>query len=346
MDHRMIWQSLVSWLVLGITLTAQVPALAQETPLAPKWAYAFDLSAREVGKQVFDDETKKYGVEVFKDDNNNFGVFIAQTGEISIVNDFSNVKTPLENSVAPKWKAGYDLKARKAGETEFSDKTKVWAMEVFWDENTNNWIYITQNGKLAVVPGKNPTGGAVAPQWSHAMDLNCRKGGIDDWEKGNKYGVEVYKDLNNGNLIYIVGETGAIAVVPGEGTDEPEQKDPEWLHGLDLKCRKAGVPNFDKETNVYGVEIFRDNSTNNFLFISHVGDIDVVPGAKDASAPTKDPRSPKFTHGLDLQCRKAGELDFTPETKTFALEIFEDPNLDLTIYIDEIGMIAVAPIKK
>ncbi|MCS6853038.1 MAG: hypothetical protein NZ700_17925 [Gemmataceae bacterium] len=53
-----------------------------------------------------------------------------------------------------------------------------------------------------------------SPTWLHGLDLRVRKGGQKDFdEKTPKYGVEVFRDDNNGNLVYI-SETGSIAVVP------------------------------------------------------------------------------------------------------------------------------------
>lgn len=60
---------------------------------------------------------------------------------------------------------------------------------------------------------------AKAPKWMHGLDLRVRKGGVkdftDDPAKTPKYGVEVFRDENNGNLVYI-SETGSIAVVPAK----------------------------------------------------------------------------------------------------------------------------------
>lgn len=54
------------------------------------------------------------------------------------------------------------------------------------------------------------------PKWSHGLTLGVRKSNEDDFTKETKkYGIEVFRDENNGNLIYI-SETGAIAVVPGK----------------------------------------------------------------------------------------------------------------------------------
>lgn len=52
-----------------------------------------------------------------------------------------------------------------------------------------------------------------APKWSHGMLLRSRKADEADFNKDTKkFGVEVFMDENNGNLIY-VSETGDISVV-------------------------------------------------------------------------------------------------------------------------------------
>ena len=56
-----------------------------------------------------------------------------------------------------------------------------------------------------------------APTWQHGFNVMSRKSNeynFDD-KSTKKYGIEVYKDEENGNLIY-VSETGSIAVLPGK----------------------------------------------------------------------------------------------------------------------------------
>ena len=54
---------------------------------------------------------------------------------------------------------------------------------------------------------------AKAPKWQHGLMMRARKGDEPDFTKDTKrYGVEVFEDVNNGNIIYI-SETGSIAVV-------------------------------------------------------------------------------------------------------------------------------------
>jgi hypothetical protein len=57
---------------------------------------------------------------------------------------------------------------------------------------------------------------AKAPVFLYGMNLKSRKSTEYDFNKDTKkYGIEVYKDENNGNLVYI-SETGSIAVLPGK----------------------------------------------------------------------------------------------------------------------------------
>lgn len=54
---------------------------------------------------------------------------------------------------APVWKVGLDLKARQGGTDDF-DKARKYGVEVFLDANTNNLVYISETGSIAVVPNK------------------------------------------------------------------------------------------------------------------------------------------------------------------------------------------------
>jgi hypothetical protein len=344
---RYLLCQLPALLLLGL---AAIPAQAQR-PKAPQWAYAFDLSCRKFGEAEFTKDTKKFGVEVFRDTNTGLGVYLSQVGALGLANDFGAIKAPLKDSRAPDWIAGLDLKARKAGEQEFTQATKTHSMEVFRDGNSNNWIYITERGLLAVCPARTEAAGGTpkAPVWLHSMDLRVRKAGNKVWDKTTPaYGLEVYKDVNTGNLIYIT-ETGAVATVSGvEAPSEAPKtaKGPQWLHGLDLQVRKVGEKNFTRGTRKIGVEIFRDANNDNVIVITEIGNIAVVPGKKGLKAPTPSPRDPRFLHGLDLSCRQAGEKDFTDKTKSYAIEVFREENLGLFIYICENGEVAAVAAKQ
>ncbi len=55
-----------------------------------------------------------------------------------------------------------------------------------------------------------------APKWLHGLTAKVRKADEANFsEKTKTWGIEVLRDENNGNTIYIT-ETGSIAVVPGK----------------------------------------------------------------------------------------------------------------------------------
>ncbi|HEY7427531.1 MAG TPA: hypothetical protein VH682_25080 [Gemmataceae bacterium] len=55
-----------------------------------------------------------------------------------------------------------------------------------------------------------------APTWLYGLSLKARKFNEDDFNKDTKkYGIEIYKDEENGSIIY-VSETGSIAVLPSK----------------------------------------------------------------------------------------------------------------------------------
>jgi hypothetical protein len=337
--------------LLGLAvLAAGGPAFAQPPkPQAPQWAYAFDLSCRKLGEAEFTKDTKKFGVEVFKDVNTNLGVYLSQEGVLGLTGTF-DIKPPLKDSKAPDWIAGLDLKARKAGELEFT-KAKAHAMEVFHDGNSGNWVYITEKGVVAVARGPRTFSRPPSPKppvWLHSMDLRCRKAGQKDWDKDKTpiYGLEVYRDANTGNLIYI-SDTGSIAIVSDveEPKESPEKgKAPEWLHGLDLQVRKVGEKDFTKKTSKYGVELFRDGNNGCLILLTETGHLAVTPPAKvNFKSPTPNPKDATFTHGLDLSVRQAGEKDFTEKTRAYAVEVFREENVPIVIYVTETGAIAAVP---
>lgn len=71
------------------------------------------------------------------------------------VTTFSHLNAQQAESKAPKWSHGMNLMSRKSTETHFDDKkTQKFGIEVFRDENNGNWIYISETGSIAVVPGR------------------------------------------------------------------------------------------------------------------------------------------------------------------------------------------------
>jgi hypothetical protein len=54
----------------------------------------------------------------------------------------------------PKWQYGLSVRVRKGDENDFTKDTKRFGLEVYRDENTNNLIYMSETGSIAVVPAK------------------------------------------------------------------------------------------------------------------------------------------------------------------------------------------------
>jgi hypothetical protein len=334
----------------GMTVAAALlaaPVFAQQQPQPPKWSHAFDLRCRSTKQPKFDENTKGFGIEVFRDENNGLGLYINELGVMGAVGNFKDAKGAKKS---PEWLHGLDLKVRPAGVSSF-EKAKVFGLELFRDEHNGNWVYITEVGGMSVAPGgksfkraDNPKN----PKWVHAVDLKCRSGGVRTFDKDTKaIGIEVFQDDNNGNLVFI-SETGMCSVVPGYEGPAPiadkDIKEPEWLHGLDLKVRKGGQKDFDGQTKTYGLEVFLDKNTNNVIYICETGSVAVVPAKAGLKAPTEKPSEPVWTHGLDLKCRKFKAENFTKsDAPLYGIEVFTDENTGSVIYIGETGMITAVP---
>ena len=121
---------------------------------------------------------------------------------------------------------------------------------------------------------------AKSPKWTHGLMLRARKGDEGDFTKDTKkYGIEVFVDENNGNLIYIT-ESGALAVAAPLNKDLKAPtisvKEPAWTHGLNLSVRKSGEKEFTERTRMYGAEVFRDDNTGMLVYIAETGAISIV----------------------------------------------------------------------
>jgi hypothetical protein len=336
--------------VLLFTALAGVPVAdisgqgQEQKPKEVQWSHAFDLACRKYMEADITPKTTRWGVEAFRDNNTGLGLYIAQDGSIAIAPNFAGLNPPLKPSKGPDWTAGLDLPARKAGVKEFKGAA-VHAMEVFRDPNAENWLFVTDKGNIAATNGKLfPGTKNKDPKLVHSVDLKVRKGGVKEWTDATNVGVEVYRDGNSQNLVYIT-EAGQIAILPESTEVKGEGKAPDWLHGLDLKCRRFDEKTFGKDTRKFGVEVYHDVTTGNLILISETGSIAVAPAPAGIKAPTAQVKQPVWTHGVNVKCRRFGEKDFSDKTRVFGAEVFRDENLDLIIYINELGNIAVLSAK-
>jgi len=252
----------------------------------------------------------------------------------------------------PTWSHAFDLKCRKSTQPKFDNTTRTFGLEVFRDDNNGRGLYIMETGDLGAVGDlkdfKGPNVKSRAPEWLHGLDLKVRPAGVEDFARARTFGLEVFRDENTGNWVYI-SEVGAFSVAQGgRGYKAPTEspKAPRWVHGLDLKVRKAGEKSFDKDTRVWSIEVFLDDNTGNLIYMCENGMLAIAPGSKEAAAPTPNPKAPEWLHGLDLKVRKGGQPDFDPMTKTFGLEVFRDENNGNLILISQTGSISVVPGKQ
>jgi hypothetical protein len=81
-----------------------------------------------------------------------------------------------------------------------------------------------------------------------------------------------------GLLCFLVG--AAVMHLPFVRAQDAKAKAPEWRHGMELRVRKAGEPDFNPATKKYGIEVFRDENNGNLVYISETGSIAVVPEKK------------------------------------------------------------------
>jgi hypothetical protein len=241
----------------------------------------------------------------------------------------------------PQWGYGLQLKCR-AFETPTFDQARSFGLEVYQDKGKA--LYITETGVVAAGTfGKFDQAKTRPPTWIHNLDLKVRPAGFELPLK--KFGVETYGDENNGHWMYIC-QSGALGVVPGAGAFKPAKpmKGPGWLHGFELKVRKAGEEKFNKKTKAWGVEVSRDANNANLVYLCENGMLAIVPGARDTAAPARDPKAPLWLYSFNLTVRKAGP----PPARfaTFGVEVYRDENNGNLIYVSETGSLAVVPDKK
>jgi len=325
---------------LVVSLGSPIPLIAHQPDKdgagAPKFLYGHDLRVRPGGKKDFTPETPKIGVEVFEDDATRAIIAISETGALSVI-----PAGPIGADKTCKWLTAHDLAARKAGEPEFTEKTKKYGVELFRDLGSNHLLYACESGSIAFakIPGSLVTTGR--PNWHHALEPKVRNPDQANFDSARKFGMEVFKDENTGGLIYIVAETGAIATAPAPTTavDPKKLSPPQTRYGLVLRIRAADEPNFTDKTKKIGVEVFEDPNANVLFYITEAGYVATAPN------PGKFPpeaRGVNWKSAMALKARKGGDKSFDAARK-YGIEVFQDNRTGNLIFICETGSIAVLP---
>jgi hypothetical protein len=304
---------------------------AQPTGPEAKLLYGHDLKVRPGGNPDWP-KAAKVGVEVFQDDALKALIAVTENGNLAVA-----PAGPVGAEKSSKWHTGLDLKVRKAGEPEFTQKTRPFGVEVYRDLGTNKLLYAGEGGWVAFAPAPGNLTADKGPKWHHALDLKVRSLDQDTFESAKKLGLEVYRDDNTGGLIYIT-ETGAIAATPVGPGSADVKKALGWKpsHGLILRVRKSDEPDFTEKTKRVPVEVVVDETTGNLLYVSDTGAIAAVgPAAKAGEV-----RGVTWRGAMNLKARKAGETDFAKATK-YGVEVFQDNRTGNLVFVSETGSIAV-----
>ncbi len=54
-------------------------------------------------------------------------------------------------------------------------------------------------------------------------------------------------------------------------------KAPTWLHGFNVRSRKASEYDFNKDTKKIGIEVYKDEENGSMIYVSETGSIAVLP---------------------------------------------------------------------
>jgi hypothetical protein len=323
---------------------ALAPGDEAEKPKEVRPAYAFDLATRQRGEEKITRRTRRFAVEALKDLNTNLGLYATSTASVALAAGFADVRPPLKGSKAPGWYTGFELRARQAG--EFPKPDKFHPVEVYRDTNTGNWLYLTSEGHLAAtaVKGRAPDK-PKKPVWAHAAVLTARKAGEDGWEGAARFGLEVYRHTDTGNLIY-VSETGALAVIAeGKKVLWKQGDRTGWLYRLELAVRRYDEKSFSAKTRRYGIEVFHDPTTGNLIYVCETGRFAVTAAPAIKKAPLAGPKAAKWAHRLSFKARAPGEKAVTGKARTDGAEAYRDPNAGVTLCIVENGALSALATK-
>lgn len=301
---------------------------------APKFLYGHDLRVRPGGKTDWVDAVK-IGVEVFEDEASKATVAISEAGALAAI-----PAAGVGSDRSAKWLTAHDLSVRKAGEPEFTQKTKKFGAELFRDMGSNRLLYVTETASIAFAPIPAGLVTDKGPRWHHALEPKVRAPEQIAFDNAKRVGMEVFRDDNTGGLIYIT-ETGGIAAAPAP-TAQPDPKKiapPKTAYGLVLRVRGADEPDFTEKTKKMTVEVFTDPNAGDVLFyMSEAGYVATAPNPGKFA----DATGVKWKSAMVLKARKGGDKTFEAARK-FGIEVFEDNRTGHMIFICETGAVAVLP---
>jgi len=327
---------LTAGLVLTLAGPGGVTAQNQKVTEAElEWLAGTDVRVRPGGESDWP-KAIKFGVETYRDNVTKAVIAISDGGSIAVA-----PAGALAAARGLKWLTAHDLNARKAGEVEFTSKTRKYGVELWRDLALNRLLYTAETKSLAFAPIPPGLVTDKGPVWHHGLEPKVRALDQTTFENARKLGLEVFKDENTGGLIYIT-ETGSIAAAPAPASppDKTKVLPPKPEYGLVLRVRGADEKEFSDKTKKIGLEVFSDpNAGNQLLYLTETGSVAVAP----KPANYLDGRGVTWLSGRGLRVRKPGEKEFDDKTTKYGLEVFQDNRTGHLIFITETGSIAVLP---
>jgi hypothetical protein len=238
-----------------------------------KALYSVELQTRKLGETEFTEKTIKRSIAVKHEELTDSLIYITDAGSIAVV----KAKVPVIGK--PKdftHVADYGYAVRKAGEQEIDERTKTFFFEIYRDENTGLLVLLAADGTIAVAGAGQFDAHIKYSPYLHAFACRARRGGEADFtDETPAFGIELWKERATGALVY-ASEKGPV-VVKGNVSELPTVA-PKWVARFKLGIRKEREGRLPDDDRMGSVEIFRDETTGNLLYLCETGHIAVFSG--------------------------------------------------------------------
>jgi hypothetical protein len=314
------------------------PGPTPEGPPSVNSAGDWALSVRRGSEADFTRDTRKFAIQIIRDEKAGATLCVSETGAVRVLTD--QAEGASEERKEPRWRHRLDLKVHSADDPDLKKDPHKFGVEVFRDDK-DNLFYVTETGGMAVVPsrfgkGGDPESSGKAPRRRYWLRHQVRHAGEAKFSSSTRMiRVEVFRDENNGHLLY-VSESGDIAVVPAKfDKGKNEGGGPDWVSGWTVQVRRAAEADFSPESKKYAFEVLRDDNNGNLLYVTETGAIAVVPAqfVKKGEGEAED-KKPRSLYRLTVSLRR-GE----GETKKIGVEVYRDEHNGQTIYLSDKGAI-------
>ncbi|MDB5309570.1 MAG: hypothetical protein JWO38_3772 [Gemmataceae bacterium] len=145
-------------------------------------------------------------------------------------------------------------------------------------------------------------------------------------------------------IAVVAGGSGSVTAQPK--TDKGTA--PKYLYAHDLAIRPGGESEVSKAVKI-GIEWYQYQMTDGegaaektypfTIVVTETGSITVFP-----AGPVGGDKSAKRLYADDIRVRKAGEPEFTQQSKVWGVEVFRDNGSERLFYVSEAASVASAPI--